>query len=252
MSSDSINHHHYVFVMPIYLGPRRTDRYLGQSNIPRDIQVRRRSVAEMLRRMGTPMLVKHRYNDLDFKSGVAVKSPEYDDIYEQTRNRDPISFGVGYVSAELSSDEWYDATGTIVKSAVSPGTGWTQAPRFRGYGPANLTYIIEPDRAQDFYKATLGGPIFKIQTAEAIASWWPDINDNDLIINVTLGPGEAVIEANERFEAKNVNPVSMRGQDRQGRKEYGESFGNTHVVNQKFEMALVPATDIIYEVDTDR
>jgi len=238
--------------MPIYLGPRRTSKTVGVGNVPPDVARRRRSVAEMMQRMGTPVIVKHRYNDRDVKDGLAEVSPVFDSIYDQTRNEDPLSHGVGFVSKELAQDEWYDSSGTIVKSGVSPGTGWTRAPRFRGYGPGNLTYIIEPDRAEDFFKATTGGPIFKVQTATVIAPWYPDINDNDLVIQVTLNSGGTVADTHERFEAKNVSPVTVRGNDRRGRKEYGESFGNVHVVNQTFEMALVPGTDVIYDVEVDR
>lgn len=238
--------------MPITVGPRTTSRFFGVDSVPRDVKIRRRSVYELLRRLGTPMLVKHRFNDQDFKTGIAGKSPVYSDIYEQTRNRDPLSYGVGYVSVEKSIDEWYNINGVLKRSSVSPGPGWTKAPRYRGFGPGHLTYIIEPDRSEDFYKATTGGPIFKVQTAQAIAPWWPDINDNDLLINVTLGPNKSISQTHERFEAKNVSPVSMRGLDRSGRKEYGESFGNSFVVNQTFEMSLVPSTDVIYEVETDR
>lgn len=205
------------------------------------------------------MLHKPRYNDLDFQNGIVDKSPVYDDIYEQTRARDPISHGVGYVSKEKSSNEWYDSNGTIVVSNTTPGTGWTQAPRYRGYGPSTLTYIIEPDRAADFFKATPGGPLFKVQTATAIASWWPDIDDNDLLINVELDIQGNVLKANERYEAKNVNPVSMHGSgDRRGRREMGASYGtigsfpNTFLMSQNFEMALIPTTDETYNVEVDR
>lgn len=221
--------------------------------MPRDVNRRRRSVYEMLRRMGTPMLVKHRYNEHDVKSGIATESPTFDDIYGQTRNHEELSYGVGYVSVELSENEWWNGMDDeVVVSTLSPGAGYQLAPRYRGYGPGNLTYIIEPDAAQDFYKATVGGPIFKVQTAQAIAPWWPDINDNDLLINVTVGPNKSIVNSHERFEAKNVNPVSIRGADRSGRKEYTESFGNSFVVNQTFEMALIPENDVIYDVDTDR
>jgi hypothetical protein len=228
--------------------------------VPQDVRRRRRDVENLMRRMGTPMLHKPRYNDLDFQHGVVEKSPVYDDVYEQTRNRDPLSHGVGYVSLEKSDNEWYDPNGdgSIVVSATSPGTGWLQAPKHRGYGPSTLTYIIEPDRATDFFKATPGGPLFKVQTAMAIAPWWPDIDDNDILISVEIDRHGQVVATNERYEAKNVNPVSIHGLDKQGRRELGHNYGNagqfpnTFLVNQSFEMALVPFTDEIYNVETDR
>jgi hypothetical protein len=209
--------------------------------------------------MGTPMLHKPRFNDLDFQNDKVDKSPIYDDIYEQTRARDPLSHGVGFVSKTLSDNEWYDSSGNIVVASTSPGTGWTQAPRYRGYGASTLTYVIEPDRSADFFKATPGGPLFKVQTATAIAPWWPDIDDNDLLISVELDSQGNVTATNERFECKNVNPVSIHGAgDRKGRRESGANwntvgqFPNTYLMNQSFDMTLVPHTDEIYNVETDR
>src|SRR3954452_21729135 len=140
--------------MPIFIGTKN----VGKAWVPQDVRRRRRDVENIMRRMGTPMLHKPRYNDLDFQHGIVEKSPVYDDIYEQTRNRDPFSHGVGYVSPEKSDNEWYNPNGdgSIVVSTTSPGAGWLQAPKYRGYGPSTLTYIIEPDRATDFFKATPG------------------------------------------------------------------------------------------------
>lgn len=242
--------------MPIRVGNpvRRTDKYLGDHNVPIDIARRRRSVHDMLRRMGTPVLIKHRYNDLDFQKNKALRSPVFDDIYAQTRNHDPLSHGVGYVGPELADNEWYDPNGDgeIVVSKTAPQNGWLKAPYYRGFGQGTLTYIIEPDRSEDFYKASIGGPLFKIQTAMAIAPWFPDINDNDLIIQVQLDGQGNVVDSFERFEAKSVNQVSMRGRDSSGRKERGEAFGNSHMMNQTFEMALIPMNDVLYSVETDR
>jgi hypothetical protein len=238
--------------MPIYIGKKKS-HFTGTSNVPPDVHRRRRYVSEAMNRMGTPMLVKHRFNDLDFRAGTVVKSPVYDNIYEQTRNLDPLSHGVGYMSVELSDNEWYDVEGNIAVNSVSPGAGWTKAPKYRGYGEGILTYIIEPDRAEDFFKVTTGGPVFKVQQARAIAPWYPNINDNDLLINVQVDKSGNPIETFERYEAKNVSPVSVRGLDRRGRKEQGDdNFGNSHVLNQSFDMALIPDNDVIYQVEWDR
>jgi hypothetical protein len=240
--------------MPIFLGPRNTRRKVRDiQRVPQDVARRRRDVENIMRRMGTPVLHKHRYNDQDFKEGLCEKSPVYDDIYEQTRSRDPISHGIGYVSVEKSDDEWYDSSGTIVKSRLSPGPGWIKAPRYRGYGPSTLTYIIEPDASEDFFRSTPGGPIFQVMEAQAIAPWWPNINDNDILIQVVLDAQNNVVETSERWEVKgNVNSITIRGTDRRGRKETQEYFGNNHVMNQRFSINLVPHTDEIYNVETDR
>jgi hypothetical protein len=62
-----------------------------------------------------------------------------------------------------------------------------------------------------------------------------------------------VIDTMERYQAKSVNPISMRGRDQRGRRENRFSEGgNRYVINQQFNMTLVPNFHILYEVDTDR
>lgn len=229
-------------------------RNVGQHNVPQDVRRRRHQVFDVMRRMGTPILVKHMYNIEDVESGVAERSSVFDTVYGQTRHDDPISHGVGYVSVEKSTNEWvHPSTGEIVVSRTSPGAGYVSAPKYRGFGPGYLTYIIEPDVAEDVFKMTEGGVLVKTQQATAIAPWFPEINDNDLIINVILASGAMRIkDTKERFQAKMTNPVSMRGLDRRGRREYTEDGGNRHTINQTFQMALVPPNDELYDVETDR
>lgn len=269
--------------MPIFMG-QRSSQFYGQPDIPYDVASRRRSVEEMLDRMGTPVVHKHRYSDLDRISGSAVKENDVitdllDDIYNQPRNFEPLSHGVGFVGAKdgvviYSDDEFFNpdwnGTGNFIwrigVDGDTPPNGYLPAPKYRGYGPGSLLNIIMPDRAEDYFKANVGGPLFKVQEAYAIASWYPDINDNDLIITVEVGSGGQVLnldpygnlpntnQQNDRFEAKMTSPVSMRGHNRGGSRErgYNDSWGNRFVVNQTFEMALLPLTDITYEVEVDR
>jgi hypothetical protein len=292
--------------MPMYMG-RRSQHNVGDISVPADVRRRRRQVEEMMHRMGTPVVHKHRYNDLDTKStqfGSAIRvqdlpeivSQEIADIYDQVRNWDPLSYGVGYVGAEngapiLSSDEFYDLNwtgfnkdtpnpndlddnfiwrigvdGNASEAAAKVDAGeLVPAPKYRGYGPATLIYVIMPDRAEDYYKANVGGPLFKVQEAYAIAPWYPEVNDNDLMIPVQLDPRGNIVrldgygrlpvdQQHDRFEAKMANQVSMRGLDRSGRRERGgtDTWGNRHIVNQTFEMALLPWNDIAYRVEVDR
>lgn len=233
--------------------PINAIRYVGSQNGPQDLLRRRKQVQETMRRMGTPVIVKHMFTDRDVQEGVAMPSPNFDDVYKQPRHDDPISHGIGYVSVELSEDEWYSSDGkTIVTSEVSPGVGYTQAPKYRGFGPGYLIYMIQPDVAEDVFKLTEQGVLIKVQEATAQAPWWPEINDNDLIINVTIGKGETILDTHERYQAKMTNPVSMRGYDRRGRREYTEDGGNRYVVNQQFQMTLVPQHDVLYNVEVDR
>lgn len=227
--------------------------YLGEKGIPRETRRRRHFVMEAMRNYGTPIVVKHMYNADDIEKGIAEPSPNFSDIYKQTRHDDPISYGVGYVSVEKSDDEWMTLDGSkIIYSRTNPGPNWIPAPKYRGFGPGYLTYVIEPDIAEDVFKLTETGVLIKTQSATATAPWYPEMNDNDLLVNVVIDKSNRVLETNERYQLKMSSPVSMRGINRRGRREYTEDGGNRFVVNQTFEMALVPDNNVLYKVPIDR
>lgn len=233
-------------------GLRYVAKYVGERNIPSDVARTRRSIYELMRRMGTPVVIKPMYTSRDADNGVAEESPNFNETYGQSRNRDPLSHGTGYVSVEKSPNEWYDSRGQIVVATSNPGPGYIQAPKYRGYGPGILTWIIEPDVAEDYYKHTAEGVLIKVQTATALTAWYPDINDNDLITHVTVDDYGLVLGTQERYQAKMTNPVSIRGLDRRGRREYTADYGNRHVVNQQFQMALLQPNHELYKVEVDR
>lgn len=228
-------------------------RYKGEPVVPRDILRQRANNLETLRRFGSPVVVKHMYNDRDRQDKIAEPSPNFSSVYGQTRNHDPISHGVGLVSVEKSKDEWISPDGkTIVQSLTSPGTGYIQAPKYRGYGPGYLIYAILPDVSEDIFKLSETGALIRVQTAEVQMGWYPDVNDNDLLITCRIDRAERVIETFERYLLKQTSPSSMRGQDRLGRREYGEDFGNRHITDQSFQMTLLPKHDTLYNVEIDR
>lgn len=246
----------------IYLDPNLTTvlgqptnaiRYIGEPNLPRDIKQHRGNNLDTLRRFGSPVIIKHMYNDMDVAAGIAQKSVNMDLTYGQTRHSDPVSHGIGYASVELSPNEWLSPDGrTIVTNNSSPGVGYTQAPKYRGYGPGYLVYAILPDVAQDVFKLNEVGALIRVQEAQVQMGWFPQVSDNDLITICRIDEAEHVVETYERYLAKMTNPVSMRGLDRKGRRELSEDFGNRHIVDQWFEMALVPARDSLYDVEMDR
>lgn len=240
------------FVLTSNSGIFNVIRYYGGPRTPQDIVRRRKQVSEAMRRMGAPILVKHMYNDQDVQAGVAMRSPNFDDVYKQARHNDPLSHGVGYVSVQTSEDEWIAPDGTLVVNTISPGPGYTPAPRYRGFGPAFLTYIIEPDAAEDMFRLTETGALIKVMNAQGQAPWYPEMNDNDLLINVELDRNGNITADHERFQLKQTNPTSVRGLDRRGRREYTEDGGNRFVIYQSFEMTLVPRQDELYNVEVDR
>lgn len=231
---------------------KKVMNYLGEPNVPRTIRRQRAANLETMRRFGAPVIIKHMYNPIDVQNGIAEPSPNFSSIYGQTRKDDPLSHGVGYVSVEKSDGEWVSPQGRLVVSNESPGGGYTPAPMYRGYGPGHLTYVILPDVSEDVFKMNEIGVLQRIQQAQVQMGWYPEVNDNDLIISVELDRSGNVVQAHERWLAKMTNPISMRGQDRLGRREYTEDFGNRFITDQQFEMTLIPANDSLQNVEIDR
>jgi hypothetical protein len=235
------------------VGIKFARKYVGEQNVPQDIKRLRRQVYDVMRQMETPVLVKHMWNARDVREGVAVRSENFDTAYGQTRHRDPLSHGVGFVSAEKADNEWVMPDGTLVRADSQPTAGANPAPKYRGFGPGFLLYLIEPDAAEDMFKVGEAGALIKVQQAQAQAPWFPEINDNDLIINVEIDGTGNILKTHERYQAKMTNPVSIRGfGDRRGRREYTEDGGNRYVINQSFEMSLIPPDNALHAVETDR
>lgn len=227
-------------------------KYVGEENVPQDIKRLRQQVYEMMRRMGQPVIIKKMLTVDDVENNYAERSANYDSIYGQTRNNDNLSWGTGFVSREKSTDEWIDSnTGNIIRSKTNPG-GCVAAPKYRGFGPGTITYIIEPDAAQDFFTLTPTGAMIQVQTANVTMGWFPNVNDNDLIIHVELDENNRVASTGKRYQAKMTNPVTIRGLDRKGRREYQGDLGNRHMVNQVYPITLVPANNVLMNVETDR
>lgn len=232
----------------------RVSKYVGERNVPHDIVNLRRYVYELCRRMGTPVIWKHMLNYEDTFEGTVTTSENFDDIYEQTRNRDPMSHGIGFVSTELSEDEFVTPSGGIVTN-IKNTKGYPHAPKYRGYGPGFLIWIIEPDAAVDYFKVAPQGVIQKVQTATAIAPWYPDINDNDLLIHVELDRHGLITGTAERYQAKMSSPISLRGSNENthgGMREYSGDLGTRHVVNTTFQMVLLPRNHELQNVEVDR
>lgn len=228
-------------------------KYTGEDKTPQDIKRLRRQVHDLMRRMGQPVIIKKMLTIDDVEKGLAERSPNYDTIYGQTRNNDNFSFGSGFVSKEKSDNEWINpSTGEIVVEDFNPSPDWPKAPKYRGFGPSIVTYIVEPDAPQDFFTLTPQGAMVQVQTADVTMGWYPKVNDGDLIINVELDDYGHVINCGPRYQAKTSSPVSIRGLDRRGKKGTGEEFGNRHPVNQTFQITRIPENHELIKVEIDR
>lgn len=228
-------------------------RYVGEPNTPKSIRDLRANNLDTMRYVGSPVIVKHMFNDEDFQQGQAARSPNWSDTYGQPRHDDPISHGIGFTGTGFSTNEWISPSGALVVSNTSPGAGYVQAPRYRGFGPGYLIYMIVPDASEDVFKLSPTGALIRVQEATAMAPWYPEINDNDLITLVEIDDTERVIATYERYQAKMTSPVSVRGTDRRGRRERpADDYGNRNAVQQNFQMTLVPVHDELYNVELDR
>lgn len=227
-------------------------RFFGDDLVPQDVRRRRRQVYDVMRRFGQPVLVKHMYNDRDVKAGIAKPTTNFDDVYGQTRNHDPLSYGVGFESVERADGEWTNGR-EVRRQATSPGTGWVKAPKYRGFDKGYLTYVIQPDVNLDLFKISEAGTLIQIQDQTVQAPWFPDLFDNDLLVNVELDHNGQILGGRERYQLKQTNAITMRGLDRRGRREGKRpASDNRYTVSQTFNMSLVPPQNILYEVEIDR
>src|SRR3954471_17008867 len=128
-----------IFVRPVRGEIENVMHYVGEANVPRNIRRQRQNNLSTMRRLGSPVIIKHMYNDEDVRNGEATESPNFSSVYGQTRHDDPLSNGVGFVGLQEAEDEWVTPDGDLVfNSILSPGPGYTKAPKYRGYGPGYL------------------------------------------------------------------------------------------------------------------
>lgn len=245
-----------ILDQPIYNNVRE---YYGDPDTPQSIKRFRKNDLQTMRRVGTPIILKRMYTDEDVQNGVAQQAQTLDTTYGSSLYaQDYISYGVGFSSIETQDGEWVNTqTGELEISPYMPdddmGTVFTPAPRYRGYGPGFLTYGILPDRPEDAWKLTEQGALIRTQAAMVQLPWWPQVGDNDLLITVRLDRTGNVVESYERYELKMVTPITIRGQDRRGNREFPvNAGGNRFWINQQAEMIKIPTNDIRYQVEIDR
>jgi hypothetical protein len=243
-----------ILEKPIYNDVRT---YFGDPDTPQSIKRLRLNDLRTMQRFGAPVLLKKMYNDEDVQNGVAQTSQNFDSVYRaSTYAQDFASYGVGFTSVDTQDGEWINTqTGAVEVYPVYPedGNNYVPAPRYRGYGPGFLTYAILPDRPEDAWKLTEQGALVRMQQAMVQLPWWPQMGDNDLLITCRLGLDGRIAETYERYELKMVTPITMRGSDRRGNREFPvNAGGNRYWINQQAEMIKLPSNDIRYQVETDR
>lgn len=236
--------------------PSIAHKAVGGRRTPQEIKRLRREVMDFTRKLGQPVLLKHQWNNEDVRQGLAKQCPGcFDDAYKQTRNDCPVCFSVGFVSVEDDNiTNLYIENGQLVDQVHQINE--LRAPKYGGYGPGYITWLIEPDTPVDIFKINEQGVMVQTQQAQGTAPWFPELHDNDLAVNVHLDKSLKIQVVNvfgdgtrnreyDRYQLKMTNPVTIRG------------FGNRAVdqnyqVQQTFEMAHIPKDNILYGVPIDR
>lgn len=229
-------------------------RHFGGPRTPHEVRNLRISVIEQCMKLGQPVVWRHQFNNDDeaddyvlelhgvSKQTIAVrKCPAcFDEAYGQVRNDCPVCFGVGWASVETDPTKWIVDDGNEV-SGTDDGTG-INAPRWGGFGPPVLTWLVEPDTSVDIFRLDRSGALVRTQAAQGIAPWYPEMGDNDLIVNVDLASNLQDIQREmERYQLKMVQPQTVRG--------WGSRTRNQeHKAGQTFEMARIPRGTILMEV----
>ena len=248
------------------------------NSVPAQVVRRRRSVYDVLKRVGTPFLFKHRWTDNDVTIGLAQPSPAFNDIYGTSVTYDSLSHGTGFVSQVLSPDEWYDPNGNIVVSPTQPGSEYTQAPLYRGSGPGWIVWCIQTDAPDDYLKLEEGGTVVRVQEPQIICPWFPTMNDGDLLISLLLDNEGNILDTYDRWELKQTRQITIRGYNFNGAREtaidtqipygsagtplggtrgvpYTESYtnmGNAFIIQQLTVQNRLPNENVAYQVEVDR
>lgn len=214
---------------------------VGAPNTPHEIKQFRHQVMDMFRYLGQPVIHKHRYSPDDVRDGTAKRCPAcFDDEYGNVRQDCPVCFGTGYVSTIDHPAKWINDSGRLTTSATA-----TRAPLWGGFGQSYLTWVAEPDVQYDTFKINDEGIFQRIANATAVAPWYPDMNDNDLLIDVEVSGNNEIQNIGDRYELKMSNPITIRGFGirTRGRHE--------HKVQQTFQMALLAKPHHFYNVPID-
>lgn len=227
-----------------------TFKEVGPLNTPQEVKRLRRQNMDVCRKMGQPIVFRHMYERQDVAAGVAKQCPAcYDPAYNQVRNDCVVCYGFGFVSVEDNPQSiWIDTFGQL-QTTTNPDPAWVRAPRYGGFAVPYLTWLIEPDVAVDVFRINEQGVMVQTYDAQGVAPWFPDLGDNDLCVNVSVGTdGFTITDMHDRFQLKMVQQITIRGF---GKRAQVGNAGNPFQVAQSFQMSKSPVNQQLYNVPVD-
>ena len=228
-------------------------RHIGGPSTPHDVQRLRRNNIETLQRFGQPVIWKHAFTEDDLSAGgyrfqISNGAMEnipiqrcpacWDEDLLSSRGDCNVCYGNSFTSIATDDNLFIDERGYLTENGGSA----VLAPKYRGYGPSVLTWTIQPDVPEDVFRISDRGVLTRVQTSMVSAPWTPDMADNDLIINVSLGQnGYRIDEEIERHILKQVSPQTVRGYGRAARARQFKA-------GQQFEMTKLPLDSPLYQI----
>lgn len=187
------------------------NRYLGPRSVPQEVRDLRQSSFDFHDTLGQPVIVKHRWNELDLREGRAQKCPFHDEYYDQDVSNCPYCFGTGYLG---------------------------------GYADGILTYATIADAQEDVFRLTETGLMLHDRSPQITAPWIPLLGDDDLIIVVELDSSGDVADTYDRYTLKQVTPTTMRGPGFKNTTRNNRPF----IVSQSSTIDVVPYGSILQDV----
>lgn len=153
--------------------------YLGPRSTPQEVRDLRASSFDFHKTLGKAVIHKHRWNAQDVRDGKAVLCPFRDLVYDSSHISCEYCFGTGYLG------------------------GWDDGA---------ITFLTISDATQDTLRVGREGIIYLDQHPGFTAPWVPLIGDGDLLIKADLDSDNwDIIQEHERYELREVTPVTMRG-----------------------------------------
>jgi len=153
--------------------------YLGPRSTPQEVRDLRASSFDFHKTLGKAIIHKHRWNVQDVRDGKAVICPFQDISYNSSHVNCDYCFGTSFLG------------------------GWDDGA---------ITFLTLSDATQDVLRVGKEGIIYLDQHPGFTAPWVPLIGDGDLLIKADLESDNwDIIREHERYELKEVTPVTMRG-----------------------------------------
>ena len=188
-----------------------TDRDLGPISDPQDVRKLREANYDYHDQIGQPVILKHRWNEIDERNGLTQKCPFHDNLYQEDLPTCPYCFGTTYLG---------------------------------GFSDGILTSATIADAREDTFRLTNAGTLLHDRSPQVNFPWQPTVGDNDLLIAVELDSDNGnIIDTYERYTLRQAQPNTMRGLGYKNTKN-----SRPYKVGQQAQIDVVPYGSLYWTV----